>query len=306
MVRMKEIKINLMLAKMALLSLSMSTLCMAGRVQADVLDSAKVSLSCNSYTITVAGHGLGQPNAAVQYHWIVAEGSLGVGITGMGVTDMLSVSPRVDQTFMASATKPDPIPPFDSQLISSGTATLTTGAMTWNTVAVTITGTFECPSLNKCPLTQNYWRDHGPWPVTRLVLGNSFPDTTLSYSNQEARAILRTPAGTDESIELAHQLIAAKLNLFNGASRIVHTGFGSPSGDEIMFLFTNDADQLLGSGQLPQHVDPASSLGQQMSADAAILESYNTGAFTTEPCSIASDGKGISQASISHPSLEPY
>jgi hypothetical protein len=153
--------------------------------------------------------------------------------------------------------------------------------MTWNTVAITITGTFECPSLNKCPLTQNYWRHHGRWPVTRLVLGNSFPDTTLTYNKQEARAILRTPAGTDESIELAHQLIAAKLNLFNGAPRIVH----SPDfffGSEIIFLVTNDADQLLGSGQLAQHVDPASPLGQQMSNDAVMLKSYNTGAFTIE------------------------
>jgi hypothetical protein len=304
MVRVKEIKINKKLIGVALLSLSLGSPCTAGRAQAEVLDSATVSLSCNSYTITVAGHGLNQPNAAVQYRWGVAEGSPGVGITGMSVTDMLSVRPKVrDRTFMASATKPEPIPPFDNTFGpfgSNGTATLTTGAMTWNTVAIAISGTFECPNLNRCALTQDYWRDHHRWPMRRLVLGNSFPGTTLTYSDNEARAILHTPVGTDESIELARQLIAAKLNLFNGAPRIVHTGFG-PSGDEILFVFTNDADQLLGSGQLPQQVDPASSLGQQMSADAAILESYNTGAFTTEPCSIASDGKAISQTIISHP-----
>jgi hypothetical protein len=302
---MKEIKISRKLIGMALLSLSLGSPCMAGRVQAEVLDSATVSLSCNSYTITVVGHGLNQPNAAVQYRWGVAEGSTGVGVTGMGVTDMLWVKPKVrDRTFMASATKPEPIPPFNNTFGpfgSNGTATLTTGAMTWNTVAIAISGTFECPNLNKCPLTQDYWRDHHRWPMRRLVLGNSFPGTTLTYSDNEARAILRTPVGTDESIELARQLIAAKLNLFNGAPRIVHTGLGPPSGDEIIFIFTNDADQLLGSGQLPQQVDPASSLGQQMSADAAILESYNAGAFTTGPCSIASDGKGISQTTVSHP-----
>jgi hypothetical protein len=300
MIRAKKIKINRKLVGVALLSLS--SLCMAGRGQAEVLDSATVALSCNSYTITVAGHGLNQPNAAVQYRWGIAEGSLGVGLTGMGVTDMLSVEPNVrDRTFVASVTKPEPIPPFDTfgPGGSNGTATLTTGAMTWNTVAVTVTGTFECPSLNKCPLTQDYWRDHHRWPVRKLVLGNSFFATPLTYNQSQARAILHTPVGIDESIELAHQLIAAKLNLFNGAPRLVHTGF-SPSGDEILFLFTNDADQLLGNGQLPQHVDPASSLGQQMSVDAAILQSYNTGAFTTAPCSIASDG-GVSQTSISHP-----
>ena len=75
MIRAKKIKINRKLLGAALLSLSLSSLCMAGRGQAEVLDSATVALSCNSYTITVAGHGLNQPNAAVQYRWGVAEGS---------------------------------------------------------------------------------------------------------------------------------------------------------------------------------------------------------------------------------------
>jgi hypothetical protein len=109
---MKEIKINRKLVGIALLSLSLSSHCLAGRALADVLDSATVSLSCTSYTLTVTGHGLHQQNAAVNFHWVVAEGSLGVGITDMGVSDTLLVKPNVsDRAFRATVTKPNPIPP---------------------------------------------------------------------------------------------------------------------------------------------------------------------------------------------------
>jgi hypothetical protein len=46
------------------------------------------------------------------------------------------------------------------------------------------------------------------------------------------------------------------------------------------FADSDEADGLLGGGRLPQHVDPASSLGQQMAADAAALASYTVWAFT--------------------------
>ena len=71
--------------------------------------------------------------------------------------------------------------------------------------------------------------------------------------------------------------------MFNGTPRVVaDPSFGSPSGDILFFLVTDEADKLLENGRLPQHVDPVSSLGQQMAADTAILQSYNTGAFTTK------------------------
>ena len=96
--------------------------------RADVLDSATVSLSCTGYTVTVAGHGLKQPDATVNYNWEVVYGGLGIGIIGSGVTDVLPVKPKGrDGTFMVSATKPEPIPPFSAAFLIGGTATLTTG-----------------------------------------------------------------------------------------------------------------------------------------------------------------------------------
>ena len=75
---------------------------------------------------------------------------------------------------------------------------------------------------NNCTYTQGYWRTHGPgacqagnnaneWPVTSLTLG------TVNYTDTELCSILHTPAGGNGLLILAHQLIAAKLNIANGA-----------------------------------------------------------------------------------------
>jgi hypothetical protein len=270
------------------------TVGLAVRVHADVLDSVTVVVGCKNYTVKATGHGLSHPNAVVQYRWDIPTGGLGTGFGDLRVADMFPANPQQGGAFTTSTTKAEPIPPSElvlfGNVIGFGSATLITGAMTWNTVAITFIGnsptftsTFGCPSLNRCALTQARWRHRENWPVERLVLGNPFPNPApFVYSDDRARAILRrVNAPHDASIELAQQLIAAKLNLFNGAPRIVHTDL-TPTGVAIMFLFTNDADFLLGNGRLPQHVDPASSLGQQMEADAAVLASYNTGALTTQ------------------------
>jgi hypothetical protein len=256
-------------------------------------DQVTVVVGCKNYTVKAIGHGLIHPNAVVQYKWDIPTGGLGTGFGDLRVADMFPANPNQDGGFTASVTKAEPIPPSElvlfGNVIGFGSATLITGAMTWNTVAITFIGnsptftsTFGCPSLNRCPLTQDRWQHRETWPVERLVLGNPFLNPApLVYSDDRALVILRSRRASDASIQLAQQLIAAKLNLFNGAPRIVHTDL-TPTGVAIMFLFTNDADFLLGNGRLPQHVDPASSWGQQMEADAAVLASYNTGALTTQ------------------------
>ncbi len=68
-----------------------------------------------------------------------------------------------------------------------------------------------------CTLTQGYWKNHVEnWPVAGLLLGSYY------YNVDELLAILRTSPGTGRSsnglIMVSHQLIAAKLNVANGAS----------------------------------------------------------------------------------------
>ena len=120
-----------------------------------------------------------------------------------------------------------------------------------------------------CPLGQAYWKGKKtPWPVTSLVLGDK------TYKRNEAERLLspKGPGATgDASAVLAGALVAAKLNIARGSDP-------APIAATIA-----DADAAL-SGfkpKLPFKVKPTTTLGQRMLADAALLEAYNNGAFTT-------------------------
>jgi hypothetical protein len=66
-----------------------------------------------------------------------------------------------------------------------------------------------------CTYTQGYWKNHPEnWPVASLTLG------TVNYTVAQLLFILGQPAQGNKLTILAHQLIAAKLNLANGASPV--------------------------------------------------------------------------------------
>jgi YVTN family beta-propeller protein len=123
------------------------------------------------------------------------------------------------------------------------------------------------PVTFACPLGQGFWKNNtGAWPVTSLPLGSQ------TYTQAELLALFDTPPTGDASLILADQLIAAKLNLANGADP-------TPISATIA-----DADRLLSgfTGKLPYHVRPSSTTGQAMVDDATVLESYNNGELTPE------------------------
>ena len=63
-----------------------------------------------------------------------------------------------------------------------------------------------------CTLTQGFWKTHPEaWGVTGLMLGGA------AYTQDQLITILSTPPRGDATYILAKQLIAAELNLFNGA-----------------------------------------------------------------------------------------
>jgi hypothetical protein len=63
-----------------------------------------------------------------------------------------------------------------------------------------------------CPLTKGFWKNHpGSWPVEELTLG------CREYTKDELLALLLRPARSNVSTALAHQLIAARLNLEAGS-----------------------------------------------------------------------------------------
>jgi hypothetical protein len=99
-----------------------------------------------------------------------------------------------------------------------------------------------------CTFTQGYWKTHGPdlcrtgnnsnaWPVS--VQANGLQLGTVSYTADELCSIFNTPAGGNGLLALAHQLIAAKLNIANGAD---------PSAIQTV---VSDADALIGNLVVP-------------------------------------------------------
>ncbi|HMA18026.1 MAG TPA: hypothetical protein VKS03_06270 [Thermoanaerobaculia bacterium] len=113
-------------------------------------------------------------------------------------------------------------------------------------------GTLACtPAIPGCVVTGAYWKDHGPlprrgnlneWNVASLRLGH------VTYSDLELQAILETPADGNGLIALAHQLIAAKLNIASGtddatiastiaaADKVIGNLFVPPGGDGYLAL----------------------------------------------------------------------
>ncbi len=116
-----------------------------------------------------------------------------------------------------------------------------------------------------CPRARGFWRAHlASWPVHSLKLGNE------PYRRVSLRMLLMAPVQRDASLKLAHQLIAAKLNVAAGSDP-------TPVAAAIA-----DADTLLGAlcGRLPHRVRPPSPSGQAMLREARALEAYNNGLLT--------------------------
>ena len=71
-----------------------------------------------------------------------------------------------------------------------------------------------------CTFTQGYWKNHSgikanipnTWPVNNLTLG------TVNYTQAQLIAIMQASTAGNGLLSLAQQLIAAKLNVANGAS----------------------------------------------------------------------------------------
>jgi hypothetical protein len=81
------------------------------------------------------------------------------------------------------------------------------------TATVTTTPTVTpTPTPAGCVLGHGYWKNHpGQWPVTQLQLGN------VTYNQQQLLSILENVVRTNGLVSVAHQEIAAKLNIASGA-----------------------------------------------------------------------------------------
>ena len=116
------------------------------------------------------------------------------------------------------------------------------------------------PAGSACTRTQGYWKNHASaWPVASLALGN------VIYTQAELLVILDTPVRGDGLVSLAHQLIAAKLNVAAGTDPI---------------LAIAQADALI--GDLRVGVDSLAT--SETSSVASVLDAYNNGATGPGSC----------------------
>ena len=111
-----------------------------------------------------------------------------------------------------------------------------------------------------CVRGHGYWRTHASaWPVSGLTLG------TVSYTQAQLLSILNQPVKGNGLVSLAQQLIAARLNLANGAE-------ATPQ----VIQAIADANALIGGLVIPPvgggYLQPATT-----SALTSILDGYNRG-----------------------------
>jgi hypothetical protein len=134
--------------------------------------------------------------------------------------------------------------------------------------------TINCLDTGGCTFTQGYWKTHGPiptgnnsneWPVTTLTLG------TVDYTDLQLQSIFDTPAQGNGLISLAHQLMAAKLNIANGAD-----------GTSVAATIAS-ADALIGGLVVPP-VGAGSLPSSSTSALTTTLDSFNNGLIGPGHC----------------------
>lgn len=117
-----------------------------------------------------------------------------------------------------------------------------------------------------CTYTMGYWKTHKKdWPVTTLTLGLE------TFDQNVLLVILRSPTHGDATLILAHQLIAAKLNIANGA-------YDSSIVEVIAY-----ADGLL--RDYPVGSDPQDTSRMEGIELANELDQYNNGLVGPEHCS---------------------
>jgi hypothetical protein len=143
-------------------------------------------------------------------------------------------------------------------------------------IAVSTTQAFAW-AVNACPLTQGFWKNHPQdWEAQSLTIGGS------SYTKAELLVILETPPEGNAVLILAHQLIAADLNLALCSNNTV-----GPTIEDANNLLQGNCPP----GTLGTCVVPASSpAGASMTADANVLDDFNSGNLNKDcvPASFAS------------------
>lgn len=174
--------------------------------------------------------------------------------------------------------------PFQSAMVEIGDLADESGLLTNNALELTygtdyvytviafgsllqgITLDAQTTTVQNCTYTQGYWKNHPEaWPTNTLTLG------TVVYNQTELLAILGQEVNGNGLVSLAHQLIAAKLNILNGADPTAASATIAAADAQIGNLVVPP----VGSGYL----DPSTT-----SANTQTLDDYNNGVIGPGHC----------------------
>lgn len=195
----------------------------------------------NPYTVTATATDSANqavPGAGVKFK--VTSGP-DAGVSGVGITDP---SGKAAFTFIGKG--------------GTGTDTIQASIETLMSNSVQVTW-----KSARCPKLQGYWKNNPTqWPVSSLTLGGT------SYTENQLLTILGNPGGSDASVILGVQLIAAKLDVANG------------SDPTAIRTAANTADTLLTGLSIPAQVKTSSQLGNAMTQAATTLANYTNGQLT--------------------------
>jgi parallel beta helix pectate lyase-like protein/polymorphic membrane protein len=161
---------------------------------------------------------------------------------------------------------PTPTPTASPTATPTATPTPTPTPTPTSTPTPTATPT-PTPTPGGCVFGQGYWKNHPEaWPVTELQLGN------ITYSQQELLSILHQSIHRNGLVIVAHQEIAAKLNIANGAD-------GSCIAQTLA-----DLNSLIGDLVIPP-VGNGYLAPQEVLVFLETLDDYNEGRLCTPECS---------------------
>ncbi len=118
-----------------------------------------------------------------------------------------------------------------------------------------------------CTYTLGYWKTHpGAWPVSQVTLGS------VTYTAAQAALVLGQPVQGNGLVNLSQQLIAAKLNVAQGAN-------ATPIAAAIV-----QADALIGARLCPP-LGVGALLPSQVSSLVTTFDAYNNGLYGSFHCS---------------------
>src|SRR5215469_99997 len=240
--------------------------------RANDLRAASATVDCNCFTLSVEAINL-TPGVAYEIDFTFTLTPASVPPISVPGTIKFTAG---SSSATVGATGTWPGAPLTAPFTVTGSATLTSSG---STVPITFNGAdsvaLTCGGTG-CPATIGFWKHHA---FPNSVQSSGLTIGGVTYTAANLLTILNNNAGNAVVI-LGRQLVGALLNLAAGAKHNANADAAIANAES---LLKSNSLNLLTS-----FVAPSSALGQELLADEAVLDKYNSADFNT-----CSEGSGL-------------